>query len=97
MDNGTVLYCLANAKHKTQLPAVQTGRSPEDAARVAAASKEAAWLETRISTMCGSQDLLARQLDDTAGNVEKKQARSWEELQEEQADADGVRQLLPWC
>ncbi len=56
-------------------------------ARQRAAARDAALLEARVRKMC---EVLGGALEDTKGNVEKKQARTYEEITAELEDEDPV-------
>eukprot|EP00891_Asterochloris_glomerata_P009690 jgi/Astpho2/9690/Aster-03682 len=68
--------------------APQAALSQQQRIRQSAAAKETALLEIKISTLCGDKNLLGRVLEDTQGNIEKKQARSYEEMLAEQEEAE---------
>lgn len=55
-----------------------------------AAAKEAALLECKTRLLLQDKDLLGKVVTDTIGNIEKKQARTYEELQAEQMEAEEV-------
>ena len=59
--------------------------------RQKAAAKEAALLEQKVAALCTA---LGTVLDDTRGNVEKKQARTYEELKAEQEEQEQVHQTI---
>ena len=69
---------------------LQAARDSEQAAKQKAAAKEAALQESRIRLLLQDKDLLGKVLTDTVGNIEKKQARTYEELQAEQLEAEEV-------
>ena len=69
---------------------MQAARDSEQAAKQKAAAKEAALQESRIRLLLQDKDLLGKVLTDTVGNIEKKQARTYEELQAEQLEAEEV-------
>ncbi|KAK9838337.1 hypothetical protein WJX81_005551 [Elliptochloris bilobata] len=84
LTRGTPLEAL-DKKHFVKGAAPASLRTPEQTARQAAAAKDAALLEVKVGAL---RDALGSVVEDTVGNVEKKQARTYEELQAEQAEAD---------
>ena len=71
-------------------PMVQAARDSEQASKQKAAAREAALLECRTRLLLQDKDLLGKVVTDTVGNIEKKQARTYEELQAEQMEAEEV-------
>ena len=69
---------------------LQAARESEQAAKQKSAAKQAALQECKIRLLLQDKDLLGKVLTDTVGNIEKKQARTYEELQAEQAEAEEV-------
>lgn len=69
---------------------MQASQDSEQAAKQKAAAKEAALLECKIRQLLQDKDLLGKVVTDTLGNIEKKQARTYEELQAEQMEAEEV-------
>lgn len=69
---------------------MQASQDSEQAAKQKAAAKEAALLECKIRLLLQDKDLLGKVVTDTLGNIEKKQARTYEELQAEQMEAEEV-------
>lgn len=63
-------------------------RDSEQAVKQKATAKEAALLEYKIRLLLTDKGLLGKVLEDTVSNIEKKQARTYEELQAEQAEAE---------
>lgn len=72
---------------------MQASQDSEQAAKQKAAAKEAALLECKIRLLLQDKDLLGKVVTDTLGNIEKKQARTYEELQAEQMEAEEVCSL----
>lgn len=72
----------------------QAARDSEQALKQKASAKEAALLEYKIRLLLTDKGLLGKVIEDTVGNIEKKQARTYEELQAEQAEAEEVLLLL---
>lgn len=70
---------------------LQASQDNEQAAKQKAAAKEAALLECKTRLLLQDKDLLGKVVTDTLGNIEKKQARTYEELQAEQMEAEEVR------
>ena len=70
---------------------LQASQDSEQATKQKAAAKEAALLETKTRLLLQDKDLLGKVVTDTVANIEKKQARTYEELQAEQMEADEVR------
>lgn len=70
---------------------LQASQDDEQAAKQKAAAKEAALLECKTRLLIQDKDLLGKVVTDTLGNIEKKQARTYEELQAEQMEAEEVR------
>lgn len=66
--------------------------SEAERAKVRTAAREAAALEGRVALMVR---MLATVVDETVANVEKKQARTYDELQAELEEAEEVRPVLP--
>lgn len=69
---------------------LQASQDDEQAAKQKAAAKEAALLECKTRLLIQDKDLLGKVVTDTLGNIEKKQARTYEELQAEQMEAEEV-------
>ncbi|DBB14656.1 hypothetical protein WJX82_004178 [Trebouxia sp. C0006] len=63
-------------------------RDSEQASKQKAAAREAALLECKTRLLLQDKDLLGKVVTDTVGNIEKKQARTYEELQAEQMEAE---------
>ena len=70
----------------------QAARDSEQALKQKASAKETALLEYKTRLLLTDKGLLGKVIDDTVGNIEKKQARTYEELQAEQAEAEEVKQ-----
>lgn len=68
----------------------QVARDSEQAAKQKAAAREAALVECKTRLFLQDKDLLGKVVTDTVGNIEKKQARTYEELQAEQMEAEEV-------
>ena len=73
-----------------RLATLQASQDNEQAAKQKAAAKEAALLECKTRLLLQDKDLLGKVVTDTLGNIEKKQARTYEELQAEQMEAEEV-------
>lgn len=69
---------------------MQAAKDSEQAAKHKAAAREAALLECKTRLLLQDKDLLGKVATDTIGNIEKKQARTYEELQAEQMEAEEV-------
>lgn len=69
---------------------LQASQDDEQAAKQKAAAKEAALRECKTRLLIQDKDLLGKVVTDTLGNIEKKQARTYEELQAEQMEAEEV-------
>ena len=69
---------------------MQASHDSEQAVKQKAAAKEAALLECKTRLLIQDKDLLGKVVTDTLGNIEKKQARTYEELQAEQMEAEEV-------
>ncbi len=68
---------------------MQDVQGAEEVRRQKAAAKEAALLEQRVLAMSTA---LGTVVEDTRGNVEKKQARTYEEMKAEQEEQEQVLQ-----
>lgn len=80
---------------------MQAARDSEQAGKQKASAREAALLEHKIGVLLTDKGLLGKVIDDTVGNIEKKQARTYEEMQAEQAEAEEVLRAalvitVPW-
>lgn len=76
---------------------VQASQDSEQAIKQKAAAKEAALMECKARLLLQDKDLLGKVVTDSIANIEKKQARTYEELQAEQMEAEevcGHHQLL---
>ena len=69
---------------------VQASQDSEQAAKQKSAAKEAALMECKARLLLQDKDLLGKVVTDTVANIEKKQARTYEELQAEQMEAEEV-------
>lgn len=76
--------------HMGRLEMLQASQDNEQAAKQKGAAKEAALLECKTRLLLQDKDLLGKVVTDTLGNIEKKQARTYEELQAEQMEAEEV-------
>lgn len=66
----------------------QGAKSAAEVAKQRAAAREAALVEGKVARLCS---LLGPVISDTKDNIEKKQARTFEEMQAELDEAEAVR------